>query len=53
MDRKNQQGQILVEVTVVMLFIIMIFFVGLSHLSNIKSENQKYQFKEKRGRHVR
>ncbi len=53
MGCKNQQGQILVEVIVVMLFITMIFFVGLSHLSNIKPESQKYQFTEKRNRDVR
>ncbi|MNL55701.1 hypothetical protein D3C87_1791320 [compost metagenome] len=46
MERKNSQGQILVEVGLVMLYLMVIFFVTLSGLSENKTKNRqnKYQF---------
>ncbi len=40
----NRQGQILIEVSLVMLLIVTILFGAMTQLSNLKSASQKYQF---------
>lgn len=44
MGNSNQKGQILVEVALVFLLVILIFFAAFSHLSQIKAHQQKFQF---------
>lgn len=46
MERKNSQGQILVEVGLVMLYLMVIFFITLSGLSSDKRKKHQgeYQF---------
>lgn len=46
MDSKNHQGQILVEVAVVMFLIVLVGFAAVSQLSNLKHANKKYQLTE-------
>lgn len=44
MGGKNNKGQILIEVSLVMLLILTIFFGAITHLNENKSIHQKYQF---------
>lgn len=44
MGTKNNKGQILIEVSLVMLLILIVFFGALSHLTEVKNVHQKYHF---------
>ena len=44
MDRQNIKGQVLVELGLVMLLVVSIFFAALSQISEVKKQNSKYQF---------
>ena len=44
MGNENNKGQVLIEVSLVMLLILTIFFGAISHLSESKNIRQKYQF---------
>ena len=46
MGRKNSQGQILVEVALVFLLVILIFFAALTQLSKPQQHNLKYRSEE-------
>lgn len=46
MDSKNHQGQILIEVCVVMLLIVLVGFAAINQLSNLKQAHKKYQLTE-------
>lgn len=48
MEANNNQGQILIEVCLVMSLIVVITFAALTHLSEIKQSPKKYQFTEDR-----
>lgn len=48
MENPNNKGQILIEVCLVMALVLLIFFAAFSHLSKLKSAQQRHQFtKEK------
>lgn len=44
----NQKGQILIEVSLVLFLIVLIFFAALGHLSELKYHQQKYQFTQEK-----
>lgn len=44
MGYKNHQGQILLEVCVVMFFMVLVGFVAIGHLEEIKHTHSKYKF---------
>ncbi|GEM_PF-5067295 len=44
MGSKNSKGQILIEVSLVMLLVLTIFFGAIAHLAESKNTHQKYQF---------
>lgn len=44
MGSKNNKGQILIEVSLVMLLVLTIFFGAISHLTENRNTHQKYQF---------
>lgn len=44
----NEKGQILIEVSLVLLLVVLIFFAALSHLSQSKARHQKYQFTQEK-----
>ncbi len=46
----TEKGQILIEVSLVMLLIILIFFAALSQLGQLKPQQQKYQFTQEKSR---
>lgn len=48
MGSKNHEGQILIEVCVVMLLIVLVGFAGITQLSQLKHSHKKYQLTEDR-----
>lgn len=44
MENSNNKGQILIEVCLVMSLTLLIFFAAFSHLSDLKSAQQRHQF---------
>jgi hypothetical protein len=44
MGRKNYQGQILLEVCVVIAFIMLVGFIAIGHLEELKSMHAKNKF---------
>ncbi|MBO9667131.1 MAG: hypothetical protein J7501_09995 [Bdellovibrio sp.] len=44
MDSKNQKGQILIEIAIIMAFIVLVIFGALVQLTKIKDRHQQYQF---------
>jgi uncharacterized protein (UPF0333 family) len=46
MDSSNNRGQILIEVSIVFLMILLIFFAALKNFQTFKVEKQKYQFNQ-------
>lgn len=46
MDTKNNQGQILIEVCLVMFLIVLIGFAAITQLSELKHSRKKYQLTE-------
>ena len=44
MVRKNSQGQILIEVAVVMFFMLVFLLIALSQITQFKKKHHKYQF---------
>lgn len=48
MESQNNEGQVLIEVCLVMALVLLVFFAALSHLTQLKSAQRKHQFiKEK------
>lgn len=41
---QNNKGQVLIEVSLVMLLVLIVLFGALSHLTETKNIQQKYQF---------
>ncbi len=48
MASQNNQGQILIEVCVVMLLVVLVGFAALTHLTQLKESPKKYQLTEDR-----
>lgn len=48
MDSQNQKGQILVEVLLVSFVLVLVFFAGLSQLSNFKKNHYRSQFSKEK-----
>lgn len=46
MDSKNNQGQILIEVCVVMLLIVLVGIAAITQLSSLKHSHKKFQLTE-------
>lgn len=46
MDTNNSQGQILIEVCLVISLIVVIGFAAITHLSELKQSPRKYQLTE-------
>lgn len=48
MGATNDKGQILIEVSLVLFLIVLVFFAAMSHLTQIKPRQQKYQFTQEK-----
>lgn len=46
MERKNSQGQILIEVAVVMFFLMIFVMIALSQVTQFKNKQHKHQFQK-------
>jgi uncharacterized protein (UPF0333 family) len=44
MDSTNNKGQIIIEVSLVLFYVLLVFFAALGNIGKLKKNNQRYQF---------